>query len=550
MKNFIKKNAIIVSIILVVVLINLSAAFVIYNRRVMVQNTEMKERTDLTLTKAEAVLNNLQAVDLGLRGYTITKSNVHFGHYQSATKGTQPVFDTLKVLLEAQQYDLTDLNQLNAKMNAYLDFCNEVILAVNKDSVAQYKMMISQDKGFDAWKAYQNFYTKLLSYEKEMNQRAQADYNAAAAGSVWIMVILILISVPTMGFIVFQLKQGEKARQNLFIELEQNNRRYNFDPGTPIDLGNEHQLIDSYIGNSKRAADFVNQVALGQYEADWEGLNEQNATLNQDNLAGALVKMRDQMRKVKLEEARRLWTTEGLSKFSEIIRNHQQDLGALSYQALVFLVKYMKAQQGSLFTLEDEEGTPYLKMAACYAFERRKFMEKRIEIGQGLIGQAYLEAQTILLTDIPNGYTHITSGLGDSTPRCLLIVPMKYNDQVQAIIEIAGFVRYEPYQIEFMEKVGEFVASAVATVQTNEKTKLLLEEFQLQTEQMRAQEEEMRQNMEEMEATQEEMRRKESTIGQVLQQAQEKEQQAQQLALQHQQEKEQLEAQIELLRKK
>src|SRR5882724_12017820 len=181
MKNFIQKNAIIASIILVVALINLSAVFVIYNRRVMVQNTEMKELTDLTLTKAEAVLNNLQAVDLGLRGYTITKSNVHFGHYQSATRTTQPTFDTLKILLEAQQYDLADFLQLNGKMNEYLDFCNQVVIAVNQDSVAQYKTMISQDKGFYAWKAYVNFYKKLLAYEKDLNQRAQSDYNAAAA---------------------------------------------------------------------------------------------------------------------------------------------------------------------------------------------------------------------------------------------------------------------------------------------------------------------------------------------------------------------------------
>jgi transcriptional regulator with GAF, ATPase, and Fis domain len=115
------------------------------------------------------------------------------------------------------------------------------------------------------------------------------------------------------------------------------------------------------------------------------------------------------------------------------------------------------------------------------------------------------------MTDIPEGYTTITLGLGDATPKSLLIIPMKYTEKVQAILEIASFTVYEPYQVEFLEKIGEFVASAVTTAQTNEMTKRLLLDAQHMAE-------EMRQNMEELSATQEEMTRKEQEYLKTIQQ--------------------------------
>src|SRR5690606_7718973 len=112
----------------------------------------------------------------------------------------------------------------------------------------------------------------------------------------------------------------------------------------------------------------------------------------------------------------------------------------------------------------------YLRLASCFAFDRKKFVEKRIEIGQGLVGQTYLEGTTQVLTQIPQGYTIITSGLGDATPSCLVLVPMIYNEEVQALIELASFEKFEPHQVSFLEKAGEFVASAISTAQSGSKT--------------------------------------------------------------------------------
>ncbi|WP_224994547.1 CHASE3 domain-containing protein [Cesiribacter sp. SM1] len=510
-KKIIRKNVVAVLASLVLVLIIFSTLLVIENRTIMIRTTQQQELSEQTLVKADFILNNLQAIDLGLRAYAITADPAHLRHYKEATGETLPAFDELDKLLRQQNFKSEDFQNLKKAMLAYHSFCDEVVAAVDRGETEKVKEMIVQDKGYEAWSIYQNFFKQLSAFEKGLSSEAKQDYDKASSGSIWIMLVLLFFSLPSLGFIVYVLNRTEKNRKKLFIELEHNNRKYNFNSGEPITINNEYQLINSYIDNSRKAADFVNQVAAGTYDVEWNGLTQDNIALNQESLAGALVKMRDQMKSVKVEEERRQWISRGLTEISELIRNNQESIETLANSTIVYLVKYLKAQQGGFFVVNKDEDTSAtsIDMAACYAFNRQKYISTRIEIGEGLVGQAYLEAETILLTEIPKGYTRITSGLGDATPTCLLVVPMKYNDEVQVIIEIASFVVYDKFQIEFLEKVGEFVAAAVSTAKTNEMTRRLLQSAQQMAEEMKSQEEEMRQNMEELSATQEEMHRKE-----------------------------------------
>jgi GAF domain-containing protein len=217
--------------------------------------------------------------------------------------------------------------------------------------------------------------------------------------------------------------------------------------------------------------------------------------------------MRDEMKRVKEDDRKRIWTTQGLSELSDIIRKHQRDLQELYWHALTFLVKYMKAQQGGLFVLCEQDKSTHLELVACYAYERKKIVEKIIKIGDGLVGQAFLEGETILLKKIPDNYINITSGLGYANPDSIVILPMKQNDKVQAILELATFNEFNTHEIAFLEKAGAFVASAIFNAEQNERNKVFMQQLQTQSEQMHAQEEELRQNIEELEATQETMRR-------------------------------------------
>jgi hypothetical protein len=227
------------------------------------------------------------------------------------------------------------------------------------------------------------------------------------------------------------------------------------------------------------------------------------------NVQKQLFKFTDDERLTKIEDEKRNWSTEGLALFSNFLRGNG-DMKNISQTIISNLVKYLKANQGGLYIVNsNEQGAVDIELLACFAFERKKFINQRIEIGEGLIGQCYLEKESIYMSDVPDDYVKITSGLGNANPRSILIVPAKINDSIEAIIEIASFHQLEKYQIDFVEKLAENIASAIWNIQVNDKTKRLLEESQLQTEEMKSKEEEMHQSIEELASIHEEMNRKE-----------------------------------------
>jgi uncharacterized membrane protein len=211
-------------------------------------------------------------------------------------------------------------------------------------------------------------------------------------------------------------------------------------------------------------------------------------------------------------ERKRNWVTEGLTSITDILRT-QGNANHVFDDILAQLIKYLNANQGGLYVVhgreEGDEENVSIRMVACYAYSRKKYLNQTFEVGEGLIGQCYLEEDVIYMTDIPSDYVRISSGLGEGTPTSLLLMPLKVNDVMEGIVEIASFHPLEPHEIEFISKAGENIASFVQGHRINERTAKLLEDTQMQAEQMRAQEEEMRQNLEELAATQEEMHRKE-----------------------------------------
>ncbi|MCW5909484.1 MAG: PAS domain S-box protein [Cyclobacteriaceae bacterium] len=268
------------------------------------------------------------------------------------------------------------------------------------------------------------------------------------------------------------------------------------------EIGRMAEAIENMLTGLKAKVEFAENIGKGNYESMFELLSED------DTMGDALIQMRSNLKQAAEDDRKRNWATEGLAKFADILRSRNDNLGELSDNIISNLVKYMNANQGALFLINDDnQGDTFIELVACYAYNRKKYLNKRIELGEGMTGQCILEKDTIYMSDVPGDYLHITSGLGDALPRNLLIVPLKLDENIFGVVEIASFHVIEPYQVEFVEKLGESIASTISSVKVNSRTKKLLEETQVQAEQMRAQEEEMRQNMEELSATQEEMQR-------------------------------------------
>lgn len=281
-----------------------------------------------------------------------------------------------------------------------------------------------------------------------------------------------------------------------------------------IETGDEIQEMSEALNESinglNNKVNFANHIGQGELNSEFELLSEE------DVLGKSLLEMRSSLVKAdkedalrKLEDEKRRWSNEGLAKFSDILRQNNDNLENLATEIIMNLVDYLKANQGGLFILNDEDKeNVHFNLLSAFAYDRRKYLQKHIQIGEGLIGTCAVEKKTIFMTAIPQDYIEITSGLGGANPTSLLIVPMKLEDDVLGVLEIASFNVFEKHEIEFVEKLAESIAGTMSAARINIRTNELLERSQQQAEEMAAQEEEMRQNMEELQATQEESTRK------------------------------------------
>ncbi|UCH14042.1 MAG: GAF domain-containing protein [Bacteroidales bacterium] len=240
--------------------------------------------------------------------------------------------------------------------------------------------------------------------------------------------------------------------------------------------------------------------------------------LSEDDLLGKeliqlhenIQKSVEEQKKYNEDNTRRRYINEGLARFAEILRINSNNIEKLSDIFIKEIVKYLNALQGGLFLVKNQdEENKTLELKSAFAYDRKKYIDKEILMGEGLIGTCAIEKKTIIMTEIPEEYISITSGLGDTPPGNIILLPVIQEDTVFGVIEIASLNQFQKHEIEFGEQVAASLASTVTTASNNEKTSQLLAKSQVQAQEMLEQEEEMRQNMEELKATQEESVRRE-----------------------------------------
>ena len=330
-------------------------------------------------------------------------------------------------------------------------------------------------------------------------------------GIVAILVIIMLVSnsisrpIARMTQSLSRLAAGEMSDE---LTLQMN---------TGDELEEMSNALNISITGLNSKSRFAKDIGEGTYDSELELLSDRDA------LGQSLIQMRDNLQRASEEEsARRLeaeraaWASAGLARFGELLRLYNDNLQKLSDGVVAEMARYVGVNQVGLFLQTDdgaeENGPALFELKATYAWERKKYLVKKVAAGEGLVGACVLERASIYMTTVPDDYITITSGLGGATPRSVLLVPLKTDEEVVGVIEMASFGTLEPHVIAFVEHVADSMAGTIRTVKVNARTRELLEQSQMQAEEMKAQEEEMRQNMEELQATQEEIARKTEEI--------------------------------------
>ena len=510
--QYIRQYLISFYMIVLAVLIGISTLLTWYNKQELLGTASVKLQAEQVKYLVSGIFDRtLRQMDLGIRGYALTKKPGLLSPFEGAFRDHPKNLRTIDSLLDVQKLDSLKeaFAPVKTAINNYVDVCVSMRELITQGQDSIFIALLNEDKGFLAWQAFAPFLERLNSAENKIIINAEEGYKRAMNRNLAVQVILLVGGISILTTIARRLKKQARQRAEVFDTLREAANKFLFNSGQGDSKIDQSGIINETIVHFKKASGFISSIATGSYEVKWDGLNEANEKLNKETLAGQLHNMRDQLVKIRVEEEKRNWSNLGQAQYSEVMRKFQDNTESLCYESVRFITKYLNAQQGWLFVESSEGDTKFLNLAACFAFDKKKYVEKRIDIGNGLVGQAYLEGQTVKLKELPAGYTQITSGLGDATPRCLVICPMKHNEQVVAVLEIASFHEFTSEQVNLIERCGEFLAASLFNSQTNDHIKKLLQDSQMQAENMRAQEEEMRQNMEELSATQEEMARKE-----------------------------------------
>lgn len=500
-------------IVVVSLLITHNAIVTFYNRSALNDRTEFEEQYLLINEVLDKNTTMINLMDLGLRGYFMIGKENFAQPYDIAMEQYAANLDTLKILLGEVDYPYVDsIDFVKNEISNYADLVGQGITAIENGNPDKAVALFESDPGFTLWNTYSPIINNVSGYLNDLNEESDASYEAIAIYSQVSQIITLLFGVPVLVIVLIRLIRQEKRIFRLFDTIEESNERYIFKDSkqkvkskTLLDRG---VIIERITRNLEKATEFIQQIAQGNLSIEWEGMSEELQKENKETLAGNLLAMRNQLKQVKEEDRKRQWTAEGLANFSDLVRKHHEDFEELTKHVVSYVVKYTESNQGGLYLLNEEnEDDPYLELISAYAYNKRKIVEKRIEIGEGLLGQAYLEGSRSVFKEIPEDYINITSGLGQALPRNLVIVPIKLEDNVQGILELAAFEPYEEEHLNFLDRISSILASEIISSKSGALTKKLLDQSKENEEMLRSQEEEMRQNMEELQATQEEQRR-------------------------------------------
>ncbi len=271
-----------------------------------------------------------------------------------------------------------------------------------------------------------------------------------------------------------------------------------------------HKDLDILEDNLLELENFAKKIGEGEFDV------ELSKDAQRFSLTKTLLEMKNRLQELQKEEEQRNWTIRGIAEFSHILRNNNNfELAKTTNTFISYLIKYIKAQQGAVFVINNEKPVnKFLELMASYAYNATQFEQKKRSMEDGFLGECIRRKKNIKINDIPETYTQITSGLGQTIPRNILLVPIIFKDIVYGVVEISTLEILEDFKIELIETVTRNLAVAFDTFYTNQNTQNLLKETTAIKDELMTREQIMLENIELLDELQNMVENQRNTIEQ------------------------------------
>jgi HAMP domain-containing protein/signal transduction histidine kinase/CheY-like chemotaxis protein len=268
--------------------------------------------------------------------------------------------------------------------------------------------------------------------------------------------------------------------------------------GTWRDLtDNVNQLAGNLTSQLRAIADVATAVTKGDLTRSIQVKAQGEVAFVKDNINEMIRNLRDTTSRNNEQD----WLKTNLAKFSRMLQG-QRDLLAVARMILSELAPVVSAQQGVFYIIDNAESNgnePELKLVASYAFRNGDDAKSRFKLGEGLVGQAAVEKRRILLSNVPQDYVKISSGLGGAAPRNIVVLPILFESQVKAVMELSSAEQFSPTHQAFLDQLTESIGIVLNTIEANTRTEDLLKQSQSLAAELQNRQEELQQTNQELE---------------------------------------------------
>ncbi len=211
-----------------------------------------------------------------------------------------------------------------------------------------------------------------------------------------------------------------------------------------------------------------------------------------DNINTMIANLRETTERNKEQD----WLKTNVARFTSMLQG-QRDLFTVAKMLLADLVPLVQAQQGAIYQLTSADNdTLKLRLLAGYA--QRPGQPDSIPLGEGLVGQCAVDKQRIVLTDVPPHYTRVSSSLGEAPPSSIVVLPLLFEGQVKAVIELASLHPFSPTNLIFLEQLTQSIGVVLNTIEATMRTEGLLTQSQQLTVELQSRQSELQQTNQEL----------------------------------------------------
>ncbi len=321
--------------------------------------------------------------------------------------------------------------------------------------------------------------------------RGRADAEMAAMNRVVVlnslMVILVIIVIALLvPFTIRQITSSIGQISSAARKLADGEVDIHIDVSSQDEVGELASSFKKMGASIKMHAETAQSIGRGDYGA------EVLMRSDRDVLGKALDTMRNDLQRLSIETQLRTWLLTGNNRLNDRLRG-EKELGVLADDVIGELTRFLNAQIGALYVRENG----HLVLTGRYAFSSHGH-EQTFSLHQGFVGQVAADGKYLVMHDVPDDYIRITSAVGESKPRHLVVYPFHYEGEIRGVIEIGSIKEFSPADLELLALISGHIGVAVNGAQSRQRLKELLEETQRQSEELETQQAELKQYNEEL----------------------------------------------------